>query len=562
MVGHDIETPQADRLSAGQSFLDQGDWEEARACFEAALVEKESPEALEGLSMAAWWLDDAETVFHARERSYRLYRERDDRRGAARMAIWLSSDYLDFRGEAAIASGWRQRARRLLDGLELTPEHGWLALHEGTVALEVKDDTVAAKRYAAEVTEVGRCLGVADLEMMGMAVEGLALVTEGLVDEGMRLLDEASAATAGGELQERFSVAWVSCYLIYACERVRDFDRAAQWCKRMEELYERLRFRLLLGQCRTHYAGVLIWRGAWEEADAELTRATEVLQAARPPSAAEGLVRLAELRRRQGMFDQAAQLFARAEGHPLALLGAAELALDLGKPRDARHLLERLLRHLPPENKTQRVDALEVLVHVQTALGDHEQAVEALQALQTISDIVGTDPLRAAASLSAGIVALAGGDFREAQRKFEDAIDLYQRSGAPFETAIARAELAQVQFALGELAEAEKEARAAVSAFQSIGASHEAKKIVTLLRQLEQGPLERRAGGSRAAFGLTRRELEVLRLVAQGLSDKEIATALDLSEHTVHRHVSNILANLGLSSRAAAVAYAARHGAL
>ena len=153
------------------------------------LAREETPEALEGLSWASWWLSDAPATFDSRERAYRLYRARDDRRGAARLALWIASDYVDFRGELAIANGWRQRARRLLEGLDPVPEHGWLALHEGAIALELNEDPVAGKRLGREVAEFGRRLGVIDLEMLDLAMEGLALVSEGQVDEGMRCLD-------------------------------------------------------------------------------------------------------------------------------------------------------------------------------------------------------------------------------------------------------------------------------------------------------------------------------------------------------------------------------------
>jgi LuxR family maltose regulon positive regulatory protein len=124
------------------------------------------------LSWAAWWLSDATVTFNSRERAYRLYQAKDDRRGAARMAIWIAHDYIHFRSELAIANGWRQRARRLLEGLDPVPEHGWLALIEGQVALELNENPTLGKRLGREVSEFGRRLGVIDLEMLGLAMEG------------------------------------------------------------------------------------------------------------------------------------------------------------------------------------------------------------------------------------------------------------------------------------------------------------------------------------------------------------------------------------------------------
>lgn len=548
-------------MEAGQEALTRGAWVEARAYFEAALEGEETPEALEGLSWAAWWLSDAPVTFDAREHAYRLYRARGDRRGAARMAMWIASDYIDFRGELAIANGWRQRARRLLEGLDPVPEHGWLALHEGAVALELNENPTLGKRLGREVAEFGRRLGVIDLEMLGLAMEGLALVSEGQVDEGMRCLDEAAAAAMSGELKEIITMGWTSCYLIYACERVRDYDRAAQWCKKMEELSERFGFRYWLGICRTHYAAVLMGRGAWKEAEAELEHAIEVLTSSRPPTAAEGIVRLAELRRRQGRLDEAAELFAQTEWHLLALLGNAEMALDRGDPRSAEDFLEQFLRHVPPENKTQRAAVLELLVRVQSALGEHAEAVATLNDLREISTTVATQPLRASANFSEGVAAAADGDYETARQRFEDAVNLLQRIGAPYETARARIELANVLSALDRSDAAERNAHAALESFRELGATREADRAATLLRRL-QTPERERTGETGTLSGLTQRELEVLRLVAQGLGDREIATTLTLSEHTVHRHISNILTKLGLPSRAAAVAHVARHGLL
>jgi LuxR family transcriptional regulator, maltose regulon positive regulatory protein len=544
-------------LEAGQEALSRAAWEEARTHFEAALEREETPEALEGLSWAAWWLSDAAVTFNSRERAYRLYQARGDRRGAARMAIWIAHDYIHFRSELAIANGWRQRARRLLEGLDPVPEHGWLALIEGQVALELNENPTLGKRLGREVSGFGRRLGVIDLEMLGLAMEGLALVSEGQVDEGMRRLDEAAAVTMSGEVEEIITMGWTSCYLINACQRVRDYDRAAQWCEKMEELSERFSFRYWLGICRTNYAAVLMGRGAWKDAEAELEHAIVVLASSRPPMAAEGTVRLAELRRRQGRLDEAAEMFAQTEWHLLALLGNAEVALDRGDPRSAEDFLEQFLRHVPPENKTQRAAVLELLVRVQSALGERAGAAASLNDLQEISTTVATHPLRASVNFSEGVVAAADGDHETARQSFEDAVNLFQRIGAPYETARARTELASVLWAVGRSHAAEKMARAALESFQELGAAREADRAAALLRRLNTPERTRETFS-----GLTHRELEILRLLAQGMSNQEIATGLVLSEHTIHRHVANVLGKLGVSSRAAAVAQAARHDLL
>lgn len=411
--------------------------------------------------MAAWWLDDAATTFDARERAYRLYRERGDRVAAARLARWLAWDYNAFRGEPAVANGWLQRAHRLLDGIDAGAEHGWLALREGEIALLLGNDTGKARDLAAKATELGQSLGVIDLEMVGLALEGLAFVSEGRVEEGMRRLDEATAAAVADELDDLNAVGAACCYLIFACERVRDYDRAAQWCDRVKEFCRRWRIRPLFAVCRTHYAAVLVWRGAWSEAEAELVSATRELEATRPAMAVEGLVRLAELRRRQGRREEAAELFRRVELHPLAQLGQAALALDRGEATSAVELVDRYLRRLSPEDRTERVPALELVVRAEAARGRLDEARQALAELEAIAARVGTDPLRAAASLAAGVVAAAEGEDERARRSLEDACELFQRSGAPFEAATTWVELAGVLARLGRQEAANVQARRA-----------------------------------------------------------------------------------------------------
>lgn len=550
-----------DPLNQGRQALARGDWEGARACFQTALANEEVPEALEGLSWAAWWLNDQDTLFDARSRAYSLYRARGDRLGAARMAAWLGSDHVDFRGEAAIANGWQQRARRLLADAELSAEHGWVAILAGDTALSTTGDIITAKQAAREGAEIGRHLGVADLEVLGLAIEGIVLVSEGQVAEGMARLDEATTAALAGEIQELFSIPWSVCYLIRACEMIRDYDRATQWCQRMKEFAARFQIRFITGVCRAQYGGVLIWRGSWDEAEVEIQGATDDLAATRPPFSAEGLARLGDLRRRQGRIEEAIDLFSRVEWHPLAMLGLADIALQQGNVGEAAERLERLLRTVAPENKTGITATLELLVRVHVTAGDHAQAEETLASLRSIAESVGTQPLRAATFFASGIVAMAQGDHDEARRCFEDAVFLYEQSGGYYDMARARIELASVYYAMGRHDAAEKAAHAALQTFRRVGAAREVERASGLLRLLKASQRVP-PGQTDALAGLTRREIDVLRLVAQGLNDREIAARLVLSEHTVHRHISNILTKLSLPSRAAAVAHVARHGLL
>jgi len=544
----------ADPLGAGRDALGRGEWEEARACFEAALAQDESAEAIEALAMAAWWLDDADVTIESRERAYRLYREQGDVVAAARMAIWLAWDSLSFRGEPAIANGWVQRAHRLLDGGPPVAEQGWLAIREGEIAFLLENDVAATRRHARRARALGHSLGVADLEISALALEGLALASEGRVADGIRQLDEASAAAVAGEMSELWAASRACCYLVTACERVRDFERASQWSQRMLEFAKRWRIPSLFAVCRAHYAAVLVWRGTWDEAEVELDAAMRQFARGRPGMGFEAVVRLAELRRRQGRLEEAGALFREIGFHPYAQLGLAAVALDNDDAARAGELAERFLRNLGPENRLQRIAGLELSVRAFVALSDGERARAALTEMQGLVDDVGGDVLRASALAAEGAVAALEGELEQARLSLEDAVDLFQRSGAPFETAGTRTELARVLRALGRQAAAVQQARTAHEAMRAMRAEREAERAAALLRELES------VEAAGAASTLTRREVEVLGLVAQGLSNPEIAERLVLSEHTVHRHLANLLGKLGLSSRAAAAAWGARHG--
>jgi ATP/maltotriose-dependent transcriptional regulator MalT len=548
------EVEVADPLSAGREALGRGDWEQAREYFEAAHEQGESAETIEALAMAAWWLDNASLTIESRERAYRIYRERGDAAGAARMAIWLAWDYIAFRGEPAIGRGWMQRAHRLLDGVAPLPEHGWLAMRQGEVAFLLENDTAATKRFARFAWEIGSSLGVIDIELSALALEGLALATEGEIGDGIRQLDEASAAAIGGEMSELWAVGRTCCYMITACENVRDLDRASQWYQRMLEFAKRWQIRDLFAVCRAHYGAILVWRGTWEEADATFETAIQEFARSRPGMAFEALVRRAELRRRQGRFDEAAAAFREVEFHPYAQLGLARVALDGGDASLAAERVERFLRKLGPESRLQRASGLDVYARALVALADVERARNALNELQSLLAEVGTDSLRASALAVEGVVVWAEGDLDTARLRLEDAMDLFQQSGAPFETAAARVDLARVLAAMGRKDAAAEHARLAYDSLQGMQAEREAQRAGALISEL--GFVVAGAGPAL----LTGREVDVLKLVAQGLSNPKIAQRLILSEHTVHRHLANILLKLELSSRAAAAAWGVRTG--
>jgi LuxR family transcriptional regulator, maltose regulon positive regulatory protein len=529
----------SDSLAAGEAALERGDWGEARAKFEQALAGGAAPEALEGLSTAAWFLDEAPLVFDARERAYAGYREAGRAVDAARVAIALAWDYRIFRGEAAVGDGWLARARRLLEGRGPTRERGWLLLREASFALP--GNTTLARERCAEARALGRELDDVDIEMTALALDGLVRVGQGEVAEGMAALDEAATAATAGEMREHFAIGFSCCYLIFACELVRDFERAGQWCERLARIAMSWNDQLLLPVCRTHFGTVLVLRGEWARAEAELSEGAAGF-AARPALATDALARLADLRRRQGRTDEATALLAQAEHHPLAVLCNAAIALERGDAADAADGAARYLR-LIGEAATERAPGLELLVAAHAHAGRPQEAAAAARELRAIADAAATSPLLGAARQAEGRVRLAEGDADRAREAFEDAVELLGRAGLRFETAWARVDLAAALRALGRADAARRALDRARLGFAELGAAG-AERHVAALR------------ASRGAGPLSAREQQVLGLVAGGRTNAEIAAALMLSEHTVHRHVANILAKLGCSSRAAAVARA------
>jgi len=560
-----IDEGQLTDLIAGRAALEAGAWQQAQHAFERVLAIEETPEALEGLGLAAWWLNLAEVVFDSRERAFRAYRRRGDQRSAARMAVWLAWDSAAFRGEEGVAKGWLQRARRLLDGQPDSPEHAFLAARAAVFALLDDGDADAAEALAGEAIRIGQAIGGIDYEMVGRALHGFALITTGRVTEGLRELDEVSAAILAGELTDRLLIALAGCYLIGACDRARDHARAVQWCDRIKEHSRKWGLKPLFAVCRTQYASVCMWRGSWDEAERELTNACDELAICRPGMTADGRARLGELRRRQGRLDEAAALFDRSGAHPIASLGRAAIALDRGDRQGATELVERHLRRLPVTNRTERAAALELLVRAETTRerdADLDRAGAALEELRSIAANARTAPLLASASLAAGLMARVSGDLDVARRELEDAVDRFDESGAPFEAARARIDLASVMAGLGRTDAAVAEVDRALAELTRLDARLEMSSAQALCDRLATPRPASSTVTTRDASVLTPRELDVLRLISSGLSNQAIAERLFISEHTVHRHVANTLSKLDVPSRSAAVAHAARLGLL
>ncbi len=554
-------------LEIAHEALSRGAWEVARAWFEDSLEVQETGEAWEGVAIAAWWQNDAGTALPARRRAYRIYREADDRRGAARVAAFHAIDYCSFRNEPAIANGWIRRAHRLLEGQPLAPEHAMVLLWEGHIALSIEQDTGRARDLSRRAFELSRSIGALDWQMFALALDGLAMVCDGEVEEGMRYLDEAATAAVAGDLHDLDAIGTICCYLIMACEHVQDYARAAQWCDMVKQVSARWSYRLLFSLCTTHYAGVLIGRGQWDEAEAVLTDAIAELSESHPAMTADGVARLAELRRRQGRLDEADALFKQLDGQPLrwlareyVLLGRARLAIEQSDPQLAIDLTDRFMRTLGPTDHFEHASGMIMLTRARAALGGEDNhPCECVASLDDLDPKAASPALVGAARYAQGMLAAKSGDLEDARRRFEDAIDAFSTSGAPYEQGLARLELSAVLTTLGRHESAREEARRAWVTLRDLGASTEAQRARNLLEG-RAGAWSESTNGSIHSGSLTQRERQVLRLVADGFTDKEIAERLELSAHTIHRHLGNVRTKLDVPSRSAAVSKAARLG--
>lgn len=539
-------------LAASDGFdaLARADWPGARTALEAAVAAgDESPEVLDALGRALWWLREPEGAVVARERAYAGFRRAGAPARAARIALWLSREYAQVWRNDAAANGWLARAERLLGDVAGGAEAGWLALSRSERAAE----PAAAVDLAREALAVAVRAGDADLELRALAQLGLAEVGRGEVDEGLAHLDEAMAAATGGEPGSLETFADVCCTLLQACELADDDERPKQWAQVFESFVRTYDHVPLLAFCRTCGAGVAVAGGRIDDAERELVAALrELTEAGQRARCAHPAARLAEIRVLQGRLGEAGQLLAGFEDEPEALEAAVSLRLARGEGAAAAVLVEGRLRELGGSSVLQ-APLLAHLVQAKIAAGDLEAARQVVERLASIAASAGSDRARAAAALARGRVLAAAGD-PDAAAALGEAVDLSARAGIPVDAARARLELARTlagrapDLAIDAAARARRE-------LESLGAAREADAAAALLRSL--GAKGR--SGPRAHGVLSKRELDVLRLIGEGLSNGEIAERLFISPKTAEHHVGRIYAKLELRGRAEAAAYAARN---
>jgi ATP/maltotriose-dependent transcriptional regulator MalT len=534
-----------DALQRGREALARHDWQ---VCYDAAhgpSLEDSAVEAerLDLLADAAWWLGRLEESIQARQGAHRLHESLGDSRRAGMCAVWLYQDHC-LRGRPAAAAGWLQRARRALDGDTGCAEYGALLLREAELA-HGQGRLDHASELAEQARKLGRALGSADLEAEALQTAGRVLIDAGQPVAGLADLDEAMLLAVEGRLGP-YSTGKVYCSLISVCEELGDLRRAAEWTEATMTWAAQHPFAIFPGICRVHRAVVLERQGALEDAEREATRACSELLDSHLPNAVAAYAEAGDIRRRLGELERAEEAFARAEElSGRACAGTALLRLAQGRLDEARRIIGSCLAEEPP-HRLSRARLLPAAVQIAVAANDLAGAEIAGNELDSIAHHFDTPMLHALASLARGRLLLAQANPTGAAATLQAAASQWQELQVPYELATARTLLGQAQHETGDDKAAKRSFASARALFDQIGARLDALGIEP-------------ARQTRRPCGLTERELEVLRLIADGQANKEIAARLHLSAKTVSRHLTNIFNKIDVNSRAAATAFAFEH---
>lgn len=500
------------------------------------------------LATSAFMLGRDDDYLGVLERAHHAYLDARDVPRAVRCAFWIGMN-LVLRGELGPGSGWLGRAQRLLER-ETTDcvERGYLLMPR-VFQLEAAGDFAGAAAVAAEIVAIAERFGDADGFALASHAHGQMLIKSGRVKEGLALLDEAMVAVTAGELSPAVT-GMVYCAVILALQEVYEARRAREWtaaltrwCNGQPDL------KAFTGRCLVHRAEILQLQGSWpdalEEAQKARHRFVETMNESRVGLA---LYREAELHRLLGQFDDAEEAYREAsrygwEPQP----GLAQLRLAQGRTDAARSTIRRVLDEATDPLK--RAGLLPAYVEIVLAAGDIEEARSACRELEDIAARYESAMLGAIVAYARGAVHLADADAQVALGALRDAAVVWQELEAPYDVARTRVLVGLACRALGDEDAATLELDGARAAFARLGAAPDVARV---------DDLAGRSSG-RGRHGLTERELQVLRLVAAGKSNREIAATLVISEHTVARHVQNIFAKVDVSSRAAAGAFAFEH---
>ncbi len=513
--------------------LTRCDWEQARAL---AAGSTNDPDLLDTEAEAQWWLGRLDECISAREAAYRLFEQRGDAVAMGRIAVRLWEHHL-MKVRPSIAGAWLRRARRCLENQPECVELGNLVLREvegwhGAGELE------RAAAGARDVLALGLRLGSADLEAEAQQALGRVLIDAGELDAGLGTLDEAMLSAVEGRLSP-YSTGKVLCSMISACEQLGDLARAAEWTDATMRWSEQHPLAMWPGICRVHHASILQQRGDLVAAEREARRACAEIDGFHVWNVAAGWVEVGEIRRRLGDLDGAAEAFDRAEaltGQQSA--GLAMLWLAQGRLPQAAALISRLLEQ-QAWNALARGRLLPACIQIAVAAGDLEAAEAATVELEGIAAAHRSPLLGAAALSSRGRLQLARTECPAARSTLRSALERWHELEVPYEIATTRLLLAQACHACGDEEEAARSLAHAAEVFDRLG-------VVTADRVLPAG--------------LTAREAEVLVLVGEGCTNRQVADRLFLSERTVARHLSNVFTKTGVTSRTAAAAFAFAQG--
>jgi DNA-binding CsgD family transcriptional regulator len=537
-----MSTLKSDLERARAAYVESS-WLTAYEAFaQADEAEPLAPEDLELLTMSLLMLARDDQAVATLERAHQLYSERGETLRAARSATWIGMN-LAYRGLIGPATGWLGRAQRLLEAWpEQTAEHG-LLLIPLVFQHEAAGDFVQAAAVARDAAAIGERFGDRDLFAMALHAEGHMLVKAGRVREGLALLDESMVVVTTQELLP-FVVGIVYCGVILACSDAFEVARARQWTQALTDWKERQpELIAFTGRCLVHRAEILQLGGSWADALEEARLAGRRFVETKNPAVGVAHYRQAELLRLQGEFDAAEEAYRAAsrfgwEPQP----GLAQLRLAQGKVEAALAAIRRANAEVTEPLK--RAALLPAQAEIALAAGEVEEARTACLELHDLAEHYESAMLDAIVTHAEGVVALADGDAPSALARLRHAQRIWLELDAPYEVARARELIAKACAALGDDEAGVLELEAARELFERLGAAPDLARVST------------RSG---ASYGLSERELEVLRLVASGRSNREVASTLVISEHTVARHLQNIYAKLGVSSRAAATAFAFEH---
>jgi DNA-binding NarL/FixJ family response regulator len=539
----------------GRAAYARREWDDAHRAFDAIRASDSlEVEDLERLAWSSVLTGRDDSFFEAAERAHQAYAARNEATLAARWAVWMMFR-ANAMGESARAGAYRSRAERFANAVSCEcAERGWLLLPKVFRAI-LGEEFQEAYDIAGEALGIGERCGDRDLVAMARSHQGRALVRMGKIEAGLLLMDEAMLAASGGQLSPLIT-GLVYCSLIAGCHQVYAFDRAREWTNALSAWCEaQPQLVTFAGTCQVHRAQLLQFGGAWNEAIVEARRAVRAPNHVNDPMAtAEAYYQEAEVHRLRGAYEKAEAAYRSASEYGAdPQPGLALLRLAQGRVEPAAHSMQRALA--APSDAMRRVRYLPAYVEIMLAAGDAGAAQSGAYELAQIADELGGDVIGAMAANAQGLVLVATGSLSEALAPLRNALAVWQRLDAPYIAARVRVLLARACRELGDLDGAALESDAARAIFARLGAAPD----LAALDRGEAGP-RLPAAKPGAAHNLSPRELEVLRLVAAGKTNKQIGRELGVSEKTVDRHVSNIFGKLDVGSRAAATEFAYEHG--